>query len=86
MKVYTVTGKFVIPGTTTSTTFATKVSANSISEGSRMLASTLQKQFHSRIPKGFVFPKDFALMNFNWESKDNQLIINKIESEMIHSI
>lgn len=83
MKVYTVMGKFTIPGTNETTTFATKVTAMSIRDGSRGLAKILQNQFASRIPKGFVFSDDFAMMNLEWEANKTQ---EEIDNLMIHSI
>lgn len=83
MKVYSVTGKFTIPGTNKMTTFSAKVTAASIRNGSRDLAKVLQNQFSFRIPKGFVFSDDFAMMNLDWEVKN---LKTHIESEMIHSI
>lgn len=83
MKVYSVTGKFTIPGTDKMTTFSAKVTATSIRNGSRSLAKILQNQFALRIPKGFIFPDDFAMMNFDWESKSLNAYI---DSRMIHSI
>lgn len=83
MKVYSVIGKFTIPGTNEATTFAAKVTATSIRNGSRSLAKILQNQFARRIPKGFVFSDDFAMMNLDWEVKSLNTFV---ESEMIHSI
>lgn len=83
MKAYTVIGKFIIPGTNENTTFVAKTTALCMRDASREFAKVLQKQFAFRISKGFVFPDDFAMMNFDWESKS---LNASIESEMIHSI
>lgn len=74
-KLFTVTGRFVIPGTREIASFSGRVFAESPQKGSKDLAAKLQEDFGwtreksegKRAPRDYKFSPDFALMHLQWK-------------------
>lgn len=76
VKLFMVTGTFIIPGTREKAKFSGKVIAESRHHGSKQMANHLQEEFgwagddHAdrgkRAPRGVKFSPDFALLHLQW--------------------
>ena len=74
-KMFTVSGKFIVPGTRNVVPFSGRVFAESAQVGSKDLAGKLQEEFGwtpnggagKTAPRGYVFSADFALVNLQWK-------------------
>lgn len=67
IKLFDVSGKFIIPGTRETATFSARVIAESRHQGSRDLAMTLTEKFGEKLPRGHKFSGDFALYHLQWK-------------------
>jgi hypothetical protein len=86
-KLFTVSGRFVIPGTRETASFSGRVFAESPQAGSKDLAAKLQEDYGwtreksegKRAPRDYVFSRDFALMHLQWtEAKVNPNVLKAV--------
>ena len=83
-KLFTVSGKFLIPGTREVATISNvRVFAESRHQGSRDLKGYLQSEYGKKCPRGYAFSSDFALMNLQWEEQAPKA---KIEPEVMAAL
>ncbi len=66
LKIYEVSGKFVLPGTRKHETFSARVVAENPIVGARELAPLLQERFGRHLPEGYSFSPLFALHALRW--------------------
>lgn len=67
IKIFDVSGRFLIPGTREVAKFSARVIAESRHQGSKDLAQTLHEKFGEKLPRGFKFSGDFALYHLQWK-------------------
>lgn len=67
IKLFDVSGKFIIPGARQTATFSARVIAESRHQGSKDLAATLHEKFGDKLPRGYKFSGDFALYHLQWK-------------------
>lgn len=89
-KLYTVSGKFIIPGTRTTARFSCRVFAADMRQGSADLVGKLQEEYgwtaddpKGKAPRGYTFSKDFALMNLQWKEHPIVATAPKVKEDEI---